>query len=231
VKKTRAELRENRVAAIMKIAKRLIGKHGASGLSLRQVAREMGIVSSALYRYFATRDELLTALIIDAYDDLGAAVERADAECDRTNTRERWRASAGAIRKWAKKNPDSYGLIYGTPVADYDAPDVLTIPPATRVTRVLGRILSDDHSRRSRRRTRRAAPASAQVQALDLTNLAEQIPNVPAEAYVGALMAWIQIFGFVSFELFGHLDGSVRDADAMFDLVVAALAEQMQLSN
>lgn len=222
-------MREDRTATIMKVAKRLIAKHGASGLSLRQVAREMGVVSSALYRYFSTRDDLLTALIVDAYNDLGAAVERAESECDRADLHGRWRAAAGAIRKWAKKNPESYSLIYGTPVSDYDAPPSLTIPPATRVTRVLGRILSDDYAGRSRqRKVRRSSPELAR--ALNTANLADQIPNVPADAYVGALMAWMQIFGFVSFELFGHLEGSVRDNDAMFQIVVDELAEQLRLS-
>ena len=226
-------MRENRTATIMKVAKKLIGKYGASGLSLRQVAREMGVVSSALYRYFATRDELLTALIVDAYNDLGAAVERADAEYDQADVRERWRAATGAIRQWAKKNPESYGLIYGTPVSGYDAPRTLTIAPATRVTRVLGRILSDDYAGRGRRRQsrqkRKATPEL--VQALNIANLSDQIPNVPADAYVGALMTWIQIFGFVSFELFGHLEGSVRDVDVMFETVVGELAEQLHLLN
>ena len=223
-------MRENRTATIMKVAKRLIGKYGASGLSLRQVAREMGVVSSALYRYFATRDELLTALIIDAYNDLGAAVERADAECDQVDVRARWWAATGAIRKWAKKNPESYGLIYGTPVSGYDAPRALTIAPATRVTRVLGRILSDDYAGRGRRRRiRQSAPEL--MQALNIANLSDQIPNVPADSYVEALMAWIQIFGFVSFELFGHLEGSVRDDDALYEMVVSELAEQLQLSS
>src|SRR5665647_921109 len=90
VKKTRAEARVGQIETIKDVSRRLLAEKGVTGLSLREVAREMGLVSSALYRYFATRDELLTALILDAYNDLGAAVERADARCDRTDVIARW---------------------------------------------------------------------------------------------------------------------------------------------
>src|SRR5271169_5158994 len=73
-------------------ARRQLAAHGAQGLSLRAVARELGMVSSALYRYFPSRDALLTALIIDAYDALGAAVESADTAQPRSDLRGRWRA-------------------------------------------------------------------------------------------------------------------------------------------
>src|SRR5918995_4706144 len=75
---------------------------GASGLSLRAVARELGLVSSAVYRYVASRDELLTALIIDAYDAVGAAAEAAADASRRRAPAARWVAVAGAIRAWAR---------------------------------------------------------------------------------------------------------------------------------
>jgi AcrR family transcriptional regulator len=86
---------------------------GAPALSLREVAREMGLVSSALYRYFPTREDLLTALIVDAYNDLGAFAERAAGRVPREEPRRRLHAAASAIRKWAKANPNEYALLYG----------------------------------------------------------------------------------------------------------------------
>ena len=86
---------------IKAVARRYLETDGAN-LSLRAVSRDMGMVSSALYRYFASRDELLTALILDAYNDLGATVEAADAAvADRADLRGRWRAAARAVRAWA----------------------------------------------------------------------------------------------------------------------------------
>src|SRR5580693_9793844 len=72
-------------------ARRQLAATGADGISLRAVARELGMASSAVYRYFPSRDDLLTALIIDAYDALGAAVESADSGQPRSDLRGRWR--------------------------------------------------------------------------------------------------------------------------------------------
>ncbi len=117
-----------------------MAEKGAPGLSLREVAREMGVVSSALYRYFPTRDDLLTALIVDAYNDLGAFAERAVSRVPRDEPRRRLHAAAAAIRKWAKANPNEYALLYGSPVPGYEAPP-FTVEPAARVALVLGTIV------------------------------------------------------------------------------------------
>ncbi len=224
----RAEARILQIETIKEVSRRLIGEKGVAGLSLREVAREMGLVSSAPYRYFANRDELLTALILDAYNDLGAAVERADARHSSSNSRARWHAAARAVRKWAKQHPHEYGLIYGTPVPNYEAP-LLTIEAATRVTRVLGGILSDEWARRPARAANSAAGNTPRG-FLMVENLSEQMPRVPPDQFVKALMAWTLIFGFVSFELFGHYVGTVRNANVMFERVMNELADDLGLS-
>src|SRR5215475_10356946 len=94
----RARVRAEMIGEIKAVARRHLETEGAN-LSLRAVARDMGMVSSALYRYFASRDELLTALIIDAYNAMGGAAERADAAVtDRARLRARWLAAANAVR-------------------------------------------------------------------------------------------------------------------------------------
>ena len=97
----RARVRAEMITEIKTIARRHLETDGAN-LSLRAVARDMGMVSSALYRYFASRDDLLTALILDAYNALGEAAEAADAAVtDRSQLRARWLATARGIRGWA----------------------------------------------------------------------------------------------------------------------------------
>jgi AcrR family transcriptional regulator len=224
----RAKARESQTAAIKDTARRLIAEKGVSGLSLREVARELGLVSSALYRYFATRDELLTALIVDAYDELGAAVERADARCARGDVRARWVAVTRAVRRWATRNPNEYALIYGTPVPGYVAPE-LTIPAATRVPVVLASIVSENERRRNAStpapRPALSTPASGELaRVYEIDALAEVMVDVPPEMYTRSIMAWTHVFGFLNFELFGHYVGAVRDYSAMFDDVVAELA-------
>jgi AcrR family transcriptional regulator len=100
----------------------------------------MGMASSAVYRYFPSRDELLTRLIIDGYDALGAAAE--DADDPTALPRERWLAACRAVRSWALTHPHEYALLYGSPVPGYAAPRD-TVPSAARVGVVLGRILGD----------------------------------------------------------------------------------------
>src|SRR5439155_24329940 len=137
----RARVRAELIEEIKNAARRQIATEGAS-LSLRAVARELGMVSSALYRYFASRDDLLTALIIDAYNAMGEASERADEGiADRTDVLGRWLAVARSLRAWALAFPHEYALIYGSPVPGYAAPQD-TIGPSTRPVLVLGSILA-----------------------------------------------------------------------------------------
>jgi AcrR family transcriptional regulator len=220
---SRAQLRATQTTAIKDVARRLIADKGVADLSLREVSREMGMVSSALYRYFATRDELLTALIYDAYNELGVVVERAEARVPRSQTRARWRSACGAVRKWATAHPHEYALLFGTPVPGYVAPNV-TIAAATRVPTVLGRVLSDDRARSARRVSTSANRVDVR-DFLQVDALAPSMPNVEPELFVRALMAWTTLFGTVSFELFGHYVGSVTSYCQMFDVVVEELAD------
>ena len=127
---------------ILSTARQHLARDGAAALSLRAIARDLGMVSSAVYRYVPNRDALLTMLIIDAYDTVGAQVEQAAAACPRADYLGRFLATCRALRAWALANPHEYALIYGSPVPGYAAP-ADTIAPATRVPIVLLSILFD----------------------------------------------------------------------------------------
>ena len=131
---------------ILDAARGYLATDGAPALSLRAIARDLGMASSALYRYFKSRDELLTRLIIDAYDSLGAAAEVREATIDRNDLAGRFTAICDAVRAWALAHPNEYALIYGSPVPGYVAP-ADTVPPATRVT-----VPAPPHHRRRRDR-------------------------------------------------------------------------------
>src|SRR4051812_40311512 len=129
----RARARIEVTAAIKDEARKQLAEDGATKLSLRAVARELGMVSSALYRYFPSRDDLLTALIVDAYDAVGEAAEHALAKQRKAaSPAARWIAVCRAVRAWALAHPHEYALIYGSPVPGYTAPEA-TIGPAARV--------------------------------------------------------------------------------------------------
>ena len=220
--RARAELTRE----IKQEARRQLAAHGAQGLSLRAVARELGMVSSALYRYFPSRDELLTALIIDAYDALGDAAEAADAGRPAADIRGRWAATCHAVRNWALAHPHEYALIYGSPVPGYQAPQA-TVVPAARIARVAGGLVAD-----AWREARVAGGGAAPLTPLP-PELAEQAavvadaiaPGVPEAMIARLLIAWTQLFGMISFELFGQLVGSADPADAFFGYAVGQMAD------
>jgi AcrR family transcriptional regulator len=212
-------------AEITDAARRQLAEVGAAGLSLRAVAREIGMVSSAVYRYFPSRDDLLTRLIVESYDALGAAAEEADDPA--LAPRERWVAVCRAVRAWAGEHPHEYALLYGSPVPGYRAPQD-TVPPASRVGILLGRILADAAASGALPETageRDPGLVSDEARAL----LGGDHPAIDETVRVRALLAWSSVFGAISFELFGHFVGSVVDADRFFDRAMADLAERLGL--
>jgi AcrR family transcriptional regulator len=211
-------------------ARRQLAIDGAPQLSLRAVARELGMASSAIYRYFPSRDELLTELIIDAYDSLGAHAEGAERAVPRDDIRGRWRAACGAVRNWALAHPHQYALIYGSPVPGYQAPQA-TIAPAGRVALIIGGVLADSPSATLAGSDDTAAAGAAAVSLRPA--LAEQVagvaaviaPGVPEPVIARALIAWTQLFGMISFEQFGQLVGSVDPSDDFFAFAVEQMAD------
>jgi AcrR family transcriptional regulator len=226
----RARARAEITKEILDAALRHLAIDGAPALSLRAIARDLGMASSAVYRYVASRDELLTRLIIDAYNDLGEAAETAEARVDRADLLGRWTAICLAVRTWALANPNRYALIYGSPVPGYVAP-VDTIAPATRVAALLARLLVEAGER---------GRLPAEIRA-DTVSAAAGAALEPIRSFVGpgatdaliqrGLMAWTGLYGSVSFELFGQLHnvvgGEPDEREAFFDECIRRWAAQV----
>jgi AcrR family transcriptional regulator len=209
----RAKARAELLTEIKRLAREQLATAGPSALSLRQIARDLDLVSSAIYRYYPSRDELLTELIVDAYNALGDAAETADAiavGAHRT-PRQRWVAVSDAVRSWALAHPAEFALIYGSPVPGYVAP-MDTVPPATRLSNVLISILSAaDHTVYT--------PTDSVPRALkaELKQLSINAGFVIPEATMARGMAtWVHLLGLISFELFGHLNNVVSERDLFF---------------
>ena len=228
----RERVRAELIGEITEIARRQLATDGAAGLSLRAIAKEMGMVSSAIYRYFKSRDALLTTLIIDGYNAVGAAVEKAEAERSREDYAGRWLAGCRAVRDWALAHPHEYALVYGSPVPGYQAPEQ-TIGPASRAAAVFGKVIGDAY-----RDGVSGAPGPARDQgslpepmtpvpasfAPDAARLrAAILDEVPDHVAAAALIAWSGLFGLVSFELFGQFENVVTDRAAFFDHAAASL--------
>lgn len=236
IRTARERAREELTHEIKAEARRQLAEQGAQQLSLRAVARELGMASSAVYRYFPSRDELLTALIVDAYNDLGAHAERAVEQAAPSSgpagadgpaaPRAGWRALCHAVRDWALANPHEYALLYGSPVPGYAAPQE-TIAPASRVALVCIRLFADAAPQLTPPLP--ARPIRGEL-AEQLTALAAAVaPDLGPAHLARALAAWTQLFGMISFELFGHLVGSVDPSAPFFAYTVEATADTLGL--
>ncbi|MEV8015826.1 TetR/AcrR family transcriptional regulator [Streptomyces sp. NPDC086554] len=220
----RARARVEVTAAIKDEARRQLAADGAAKLSLRAVARELGMVSSALYRYFPSRDELLTALIIDAYDSLGAAAEAAHAEVASSVPVRRWTVTCEAVRAWALAHPHEYALIYGSPVPGYSAPRS-TVEAASRVGLLLIGIVRDAH--RERGVAVRKLPAGLRSEAERMA--ADLAPDLPPAVIAAMVAAWAQLFGLVGFEVFGQFNRVVEERSEFFSYAAKQLAHGVGL--
>ena len=217
----RERVRAELTAEITEAARRQLAEVGAAALSLRAVARELGMASSALYRYFPSRDDLLTRLIIDGYDALGEAAEKADDPS--APPEQRWLAVCRAVRTWAKEHPHEYSLLYGSPVPGYRAPRD-TVPAATRVGVLLGRVLGDAARAGLLPPSVNGERDPGLISADTVAALGGDHPDLDDAVRVRALLAWSAIYGTISFELFGHFVGAVEDADRYFDRAMTELA-------
>ncbi|MER5307609.1 TetR/AcrR family transcriptional regulator [Streptomyces sp. NPDC002773] len=224
VRGARARARIEITAAIKDEARGQLAAEGAAKLSLRAVARELGMVSSALYRYFPSRDDLLTALIVDAYDAVGAAAEAAAAENPALRPLDRWTAVCRAVRAWAVAHPHEYALIYGSPVPGYSAPQD-TVAPAARVGLVLIDIARGAHTGEGV-----ALPPLPEALRPEADRIAADIaPDLPPALAVALVAAWSQLFGLVSFEVFGQFHRVVEDRDTFFSTAARRLGQDVGL--
>lgn len=204
---------------VLDVARRQLGEMGPSALSLRAIAREVGVVPSALYRYYPGRDAILTGLIRTGYSRLGDSVEQAVATCSRDDLLGRWTTTWAATRAWAVDHPHEYALLYGTPVVGYKVPPD-TVGPATRVVALLAQVALDSGVSDTGYLSAATSPRLSPQMRDDAARIRAELPSLglrdPIEAtdetILGVVEAWTTLFGAVSFELFGHYVGSIEHA-------------------
>lgn len=215
------------MTAIMSAARRQLAEVGPVNLSVRAVARDVGVVSSAVYRYVGSRDELLTLLITEAYDSLGEHTERAVTTTTRRAPVERWVAAATTIRSWALDHRHEYALLYGTPVPGYEAPPDTSIA-GTRVSRALLGIVRDAWAAGDVDPP--PGPHVKRSLAADLALLRRNVDlPVPDAVVVRTIAAWTQLFGLLTFELFGQTRRLVEHHAELFRSASEAMARQIGL--
>lgn len=225
IRTPRERARAQTISDIIRLGRQHLAEHGAAALSLRAVARDLGVVSSAVYRYVRNRDELLTLLLVDAYNDLGDAVDAAVESVPAAEFRDRFAGLARAVRVWALREPARYGLLFGSPVPGYRAPAERTTAPGTRVVIRLVQILDAAH--RAGRLAGHGAAAVPAPLAADLEAIRRELEvAVPDAPLARGALVWTSLFGAVSFEVFGQYGaGTFSAADELFEHHISVLAE------
>jgi AcrR family transcriptional regulator len=226
-------------AEILAAAGERVARDGASALSLRSVARDLEMAPSALYRYFDGRDALLSALILHAYESLADEAERAaeeagalatsQPEAGSTGDAERFLVVPRAIRRWALAHPHEWGLIFGTPVPGYDAPED-TVEPYARIAGAMMRPVVDAMAagRLGADLRRRAVSAELRDAVAPVTEAL--FPDLPTANVVLAIQAWTTLVGIVSLDVFGHWRNTILEPEEFFEATIRDLAATVGLS-
>jgi AcrR family transcriptional regulator len=213
------------------VARRHLAEEGAAALSLRSVARDLGMAPSALYRYFDGRDALLSALILSAYEALADSAEAAADESHRADESdaERWQAVSRALRAWALVHPHEWGLVFGSPVPGYEAP-FDTVTPYARIAAALMRPLVEAKAAGRLRMDGPARPVSAALVDAVAPVRDALLPDLPVEKAVAAIQAWTTIIGAISLEVFGHWRNTVLNPGELFEATTRDVAASMGLT-
>ena len=221
-------------AEILAVAGAHVARDGAAAISLRSIARDLGMAPSALYRYFDGRDALLSALILSAYEALADEAERAADEAERAaaagrgDTSGRWLAVPRAMRLWALGRPHQWGLIFGTPIPGYHAPQD-TIEPYTRMAAALVRPLVAAYEEGRFRPDQSRGPITDELRAAVAPVTEGLLPGMSGETVVLLLQAFTAIIGAISLEVFGHWRDTVLEPGLLFDATVTQAAETIGL--
>ena len=212
--------RAESIERIKALALDQLATSAAAELSLRAIARELNLVSSALYRYFPSRDDLITALVVDAYTDLAETLEAAAAP-DQRGPRRRWVETCLALRGWAVAAPHRFALVYGSAIPGYAAPPD-TIEPAGRVIRALWSPALVGRGGGP------AAPRGALGRQLDGAAAGLGL-EVDRARMLALTAAFARLIGLLTLELNGHFVGGFEPADSLYATLVAQEADALGL--
>ena len=212
-------------------ARALMAEKGTAGLSIRAIARKMDLTPPALYHYYASLNDIITALIADAFTRLADTIEEHANNPTFTTSAERLRAVAHAYRNWALANPIDFQLIYGNPIPDYDQPTDITYPPARRSFLVTANIFTQaiTHNEIRLPIAYQQLPAQIEHSLQELTQVEGH--ELPLPALYLAASAWAKIHGHIMLELFNLIQPVIQDVDAFFAYETEQFIQQIGLDN
>jgi AcrR family transcriptional regulator len=223
----RERLRERTIAEIKAAALDRIRHSGAAGLSLRAVAGDLGMSPAGLYRYYDSRDDLLSDLIVDGFTAVAEAVAAASKPEPGLTVGDRLLAGSAAYRDWALAHTQEFALIYGEPVPGFRAPEA---GPVDRASGLVGLAFLSLFAEAEADGTLRIPSEMAAAAAADpYLSCSPELPGIdlsPAGLAV-ALGAWARLHGLVMLELFGHFNPMVGRRDALFTATLKVQIDEL----
>lgn len=218
----RHRVREEALADAMRISRRLLVEEGPTAVTVRAVAREMGLTAPGLYRYYAGHRELVQALVSHLYDELATALAAARERQPADRPGLRLREAARELRRWALTHPNEFTLLFAKPVADADtAPGAAAHDPSWR----FGGVLLDLMVELWRHGGVRAPAGLDPAWTVQLEEVREHLAGapVPLEVIYVFVASWARLYGAVAVEVFGHLDFALTDPGPLFEDTVGAI--------
>jgi AcrR family transcriptional regulator len=213
----REKARAATIEEIKQAARGLMREHGVADVRFADIARVMDMTPPALYRYFADRDELLSVLIADAYNELGREVAQARDAAPVGDIGARLMAIAQTYRRWARREPQQFALILGLPLSGYVAPEDGPTTEAARQAMAQLSSLFVDALQRGKLGPPRLRDVDPAVAACADAKDPNMHAAVPAETFQAMMHAWATLHGFTSLEAYGHFDWLGEAArDALF---------------
>jgi AcrR family transcriptional regulator len=210
---------------IISTAWKQIASSGAASLSLRAIARELGITAPAIYNYFPNRDALVTALIVDAFTSFGdSQIEALNGIPDHEHAL-RLYTLGQAYRQWALAYPERYQLIFGTPIPGYIAPAEMTQSVAARSLDPLVGVLAAAHSTR-KLMTETYPQMLPRLQAM-FQAWQQARGTADPYAFFLALTLWGQVHGLVSLEIGNQFPPFVTDPGEVYRQALEILTWQL----
>ncbi len=224
-----------RAAVVQEIKDTALGRlasDGPEGLSLRAIARDMGLSVQSLYHYFAGRDQLIAELVEDGHNGLADALEAARDAHPISARRDRLIATSWAYRDWSVHHRREFQLIYGAPIPDYQAPPPsdTPVPAAARIGAVFHSVVFAGWSEEQLR----AMPDEHIDSALHAELVAAQQKFAPPGSVLPPaalhrfIRWWGQLHGLITLEVFGHLHWLAQDAERIYRATVLQVADEIE---
>lgn len=215
---------------IKAVARRQMAERGTAGIALRSIARELGITAPAIYNYFPRLDDLITALIVDAFTALADAIEAAEAGTPGQACGPKILAMCLAYRQWAVEHPVDFQLIYGNPIPGYEAPADITVPLARRPFDGLFRLFLVAYQSGELAVPAAYEPVPASVRAHFAGWLPTADYDFPDPLVCLLMSGWARIHGLVMLELFEHLGPVVGDTAAFYRYEIKAFLQHLSMT-